>query len=177
MQSYNRYLDRVLNESTATNSILKQLEEYKATGDHIRDVSRNHDGYQFNVKVMRINIPDSVREKLSEDRINELVKDYTEDILDSFMKSLKGQYKWIGDIGLAGRSGGWLVMSDDDAIYSTIDDGRHDDDEEKEIIKTAKSRLSDLEEIDERVKKEKSEYIKTLQSKDVWKDWMGHHGK
>ena len=176
MQSYNRYLDRVLNESTATNSILKQLEEYKATGEHIRDVSRNHDGYQFNIKVMKINIPNFVREKLSEEKINSMVEDYTKDMLDSFMEALKGHYKWIDDIGLAGRSGGWLVMSDSDAVYSTIDNGRYDEDEEKAAIKTAKARLSDLEEIGERVKTEKSKYIKTLQSKDAWEDWM-HHGK
>jgi hypothetical protein len=125
---------------------------------------------------MKINIPDSVREKLSEEEINSMVEDYTKDTLDSFMEDLKGHYKWIDDIGLAGRSGGWLVMSDSDAVYSTIDSGNFDEDEEKEAVKTAKARLSDLEEIAEHVKTEKLKYIKTLQNKDTWEDWM-HHGK
>ena len=45
-----------------------------------------------------------------------------ESALDAFADYLRGRYKWIGNVYLTGRSGGWLAVEDDDgkARQSTL---------------------------------------------------------
>lgn len=70
-------------------------------------------GAEFNVKIRRhLNIPDFVREQLSESEINDLWWEEAERSRDDLRASLQRRYKWIGELVFVGRGPGWLAIED-----------------------------------------------------------------
>lgn len=70
-------------------------------------------GAEFNVKIRRrINIPDFVREKLSQSEIDEVWWEEAGRTRDSLKDALSRRYKWIGELAFVGRGPGWLAIED-----------------------------------------------------------------
>ena len=70
-------------------------------------------GAEFNVKIRRrLNIPDFVREQLSEGAIDEIWWEDARQARDSLKDALSRSYKWIGDLAFVGRGPGWLAIED-----------------------------------------------------------------
>jgi hypothetical protein len=70
-------------------------------------------GAEFNVKIRRrLNIPDFVREQLSESAIDEVWWDEAGRARDSLRDALSRRYKWIGALAFVGRGPGWLAIED-----------------------------------------------------------------
>lgn len=86
-------------------------------------------GAEFNVKIRRrINIPDFVREKLSQHEIDEIWWEEAKQSRDQLRGALSRRYKWIGELAFVGRGPGWLAIEDTgcrprnwDAIGKTVD--------------------------------------------------------
>jgi hypothetical protein len=72
-------------------------------------------GAEFNVKTRRrIDIPDFVREALSEGAIDEIWWEEARQKRDSLREALARRYKWIGEMAFVGRGPGWLAIQDTD---------------------------------------------------------------
>ena len=70
-------------------------------------------GAEFNVKIRRrINIPDFVREQLSQAAIDEIWWEEAGQSRDSLKDALSRRYKWIGELAFVGRGPGWLAIED-----------------------------------------------------------------
>jgi hypothetical protein len=70
-------------------------------------------GAEFNVKIRRrINIPDFVREKLSQSAIDEIWWEEAGQARDSLKDALSRRYKWVGEMAFVGRGPGWLAIED-----------------------------------------------------------------
>ena len=70
-------------------------------------------GAEFNVKIRRrINIPDFVRERLSEGEIDAIWWEEAGQTRDSLRDALSRRYKWIGEMAFVGRGPGWLAIED-----------------------------------------------------------------
>lgn len=70
-------------------------------------------GAEFNVKLRRrINIPDFVREQLSQSAIDEIWWEEAGQSRDSLKEALSRRYKWIGELSFVGRGPGWLAIED-----------------------------------------------------------------
>lgn len=70
-------------------------------------------GAEFNVKTRRrVNIPDFVREQLSESEIDRLWWEEAERSRDDLRDTLQKRYKWIGELAFVGRGPGWLAIED-----------------------------------------------------------------
>jgi hypothetical protein len=70
-------------------------------------------GAEFNVKLRRrTEIPDFVREQLSEPQIDELWWEEARRSRDELQSELRRRYKWVGRIEFVGRGPGWLVIED-----------------------------------------------------------------
>ena len=70
-------------------------------------------GAEFNVKTRRrINIPDFVRERLSESEIDDLWWEEAGRSRDDLGETLRKRYKSIGELRFAGRGPGWLAIED-----------------------------------------------------------------
>ena len=70
-------------------------------------------GAEFNVKIRRrINIPDFVREKLSQGEIDEIWWEEAGRSRDGLKDALSRRYKWIGELAFVGRGPGWLAIED-----------------------------------------------------------------
>lgn len=165
------YLDRLLNEATeSVKSILSDLDDYrKRIYEHLRDISGSKDGYNFDIKIQKVNIPDSVRGKLSEDEIEGIYNDNASFRIEELIDELKNKYRWIGDAGTAGRSSGWLVISDKDGTYSDLENESYDD--EKDAIKEGKKKLRDVIEISEMVEEAVKSFKADMQSEEFWKNY------
>jgi hypothetical protein len=74
---------------------------------------RQHDKFgqpAFNVKTHQINIPDSVRERLSESEIESEIQFFNETYTENFIEETTEKYPWINRIYFSGRSAGWLEV-------------------------------------------------------------------
>jgi len=70
-------------------------------------------GAEFNVRTRRrINIPDFVRDQLSEREIDDIWWEEAGQARDSLRETLTRRYKWIGRLMFAGRGPGWLAIED-----------------------------------------------------------------
>jgi len=70
-------------------------------------------GAEFNVKTRRrINIPDFVREQLSQGAIDAIWWKEARQARDSLRDALSRRYKWIGEMAFVGRGPGWLAIED-----------------------------------------------------------------
>lgn len=78
---------------------------------------RNDHGFQcgaeFNVKIQRrINIPDFVRDQLSESQIDGEWWEEAQRSREGLGDTLRKRYKWIGELAFVGRGPGWLAIED-----------------------------------------------------------------
>lgn len=127
-------------------------------------LSRHHgqgEAYDFNIKMRIVNVPDEVRERLTANQIDNIYNYEAGERLEFFMEELMSEFPWISAARQEGRSGGWLTVVPEDAVfddYGNIQDLRH-----------AKARLRALDEVDERVKEAKEAFKKDLESKEWWK--------
>jgi len=70
-------------------------------------------GAEFNVKIRRrIDIPDFVRERLSESQIDEAWWEEAQRSREALRDALSRRYKWIGELTFVGRGPGWLAIED-----------------------------------------------------------------
>jgi hypothetical protein len=69
-------------------------------------------GAEFNVKVGRIDIPDSARERFTDGEINEIWSMEADRAREELEARLRRRYKWIGETMFVGRSAGWLAVED-----------------------------------------------------------------
>ncbi|MCX5747303.1 MAG: hypothetical protein NT062_32960 [Proteobacteria bacterium] len=70
-------------------------------------------GAEFNVKIRRrIDIPDFVREQLSQSAIDEVWWEEAGRVRDALRETLSRRYKWIGEMAFVGRGPGWLAIED-----------------------------------------------------------------
>ena len=70
-------------------------------------------GAEFNIKIRRrVNIPDFVREQLSQGAIDAIWWEEAEQARDSLKEALSRRYKWIGELSFVGRGPGWLAIED-----------------------------------------------------------------
>jgi hypothetical protein len=120
------------------------------------------DSYEFNIKIYRVNIPDKVRDKVTEDEIHELYEFESEAALNELMEILKHRFSWIESVSLEGRSGGWLALHATDSVVEQDDKGH--------LVATpeALERLEDLEQIDGIVDEAKRNFVGTMESFDWW---------
>lgn len=72
-------------------------------------------GAEFNVKIRRrINIPNFVRDELSENQIDNEWWEEAQRSRESLGDTLRKRYKWIGELTFVGRGPGWLAIEDTD---------------------------------------------------------------
>ena len=70
-------------------------------------------GAEFNVKIRRrVDVPDFVREQLSQGAIDAIWWEEAEQAKDSLREALSRRYKWIGEMSFVGRGPGWLAIED-----------------------------------------------------------------
>jgi hypothetical protein len=122
-------------------------------------------GREFDVKMRRVDIPDFARSELSTDEIDAEVADGVDAALYGLKLELKEKYKWVGKVGLVGRSGGWLVIEDAERGYGsdgeTPDPKR--DDEWDEIQKMVSEGLADV--------------VTSLESDEFWRETIEGRSK
>lgn len=94
----------------------KQFYHYRAR--HQRDEQQGPEGYEFNIKMYRINVPDIVREIRSQDGISDRIQNEQGDRLLYFAEEMKETYPWISRWGQAGRSGGWLFFTTEESVLT-----------------------------------------------------------
>lgn len=123
---------------------------------------RGSDSYEFNIKIYRVNIPDKVRDKVTELEIQALFEFEVEQALEELTEVLKRRFSWIENIRTAGRSDGWLVLDAKDSVVERDDDGY--------LVATpeALERLEDLEEISGIVDNAKRNFVGTIESYGWW---------
>lgn len=70
-------------------------------------------GAEFDVKLRRrVNLPDFVREQLSQTAIDEIWWEEAGQSRDSLKEALSRRYKWVGELAFVGRGPGWLAIED-----------------------------------------------------------------
>jgi hypothetical protein len=145
---------------------------------HLSRHQRSGEAYEFDIKIQKINIPDEVRERVSDSRIGAIFEVEASGRLNAFMDELKNDFPWIHEWRQDGRSGGWLVIEPDAAAldeYGNVED-----------VRFARKRLSDLDEIAARVEEAKKALKKDMGSSEWWggrvkkvkkQDWSPRSGK
>ena len=134
--------------------------------------------FEFNIKIQKLNIPDWVREKISEDEIGNIYDDQQQQDLETFTEELEADYPWIKEVTQEGRSGGWLIISPDmewtemlESIlagdYSTEDP--EDRAEVEDYISQIETILKDVAAIGTLVYETKKSFVKYMESDDFWK--------
>lgn len=120
------------------------------------------EAYEVDIKMHRIDIPDYVREAISQDRIDEIVAEAMDNALESFSDSLLEAYPWLRNWAKEGRSGGWLVLYTDDPVL--------DDRGDVVNARKARKRLRDLAEIHRRRNRAQHDFRSLMQEPDFWYD-------
>jgi hypothetical protein len=132
-----------------------QSRHYQRTGQ---------EAYDFNIKIQKINIPDIVRQIMSEDSIETNYQRAAEVALADFVQDIIYDYDWVDDWHQEGRMGGWLTLITNDMVF--VDGIR---------LGAPRKRIRDLRDIDERLRIRKREFIKEMESTDFWevgpRDW------
>lgn len=117
-----------------------------------RDDHRFERGAEFNVKMRRrVEIPDFVREKLSEPQIDELWWEEARSSKDALQDELQRRYRWVGELAFVGRGPGWLAIQD-------TGDGR---------------RSRDWDAVGKIVERRLREFVSSMESADTWRDVRG----
>lgn len=118
-------------------------------------------GAEFNVKIRRrIDIPDFVREQLSESEIDSVWWEEAGQVRDSLKDTLQRRYKWIGELAFVGRGPGWLAIEDTECDRLT-----------EQLAFKGKSRNWDT--IGKVVDQHLKNFIKSMESPRFWRDIKG----
>lgn len=134
-----------------------------------RYISRHHDpgpgreAYDFNIKIRKLDIPDSVRASMSAREIDEIFENESEDRLRSFADDLLWGFPWMEGWGQTGRSGGWLTVTTQEPV---LDEGPEWP--SPESLKAARKRLADLDSIRTVVNNAVSEFERELETEAFW---------
>lgn len=135
-------------------------EELRTFLDYHRHDTGFDEGYGFNIKIYRVDIPDSVREALSEDRIDQVVRHFFEEEISNFEEFLKDRFPWIKRVTTAGRQSGWLVLEPKEPFYEN----------DWVSIRDLKKRISDLHKIKSLVERGKQGVEKSLADPGFWEE-------
>jgi len=170
--------DRPSRGSANKEDLRSELEEKikalrKAQG---RGGDRAGEGYAFNIKTWNVEVPSVVTKWVPDNVIAETLADQTNIELQSLVESLQGEYPWVStDWEQAGRSGGWLVLYDDEGLIGNLQDffayAPEDDDWEvfmESNIARADERLSDVAAIRTRVREAVRGYERYMATIDPW---------
>ena len=136
--------------------------------------------FNFGIKIQKVDVPDWVREKLSENEIEDIYAEQQQRELEAFMEELPSDYPWIQEVTQEGRMGGWLVVSPGtdwvmdlrnilDGPYYMDDDSWVDD--AAITIKSAEDVLKDVVAIDTLVRDSKRSFVQYVESDDFWKQY------
>ena len=115
-------------------------------------------GREFNVKFPRMDIPDFVRDELGD--VDDIIQFRIDDAMKAFTEDVKSKYKWIGEVGLAGRSAGWLVIEDGSCGYQPSPNDEEFDPKREE----------EWDEIQKMVADAMSALIADIESPETWKE-------
>lgn len=74
------------------------------------------EAYEFNIKIMKVHVPEKVRKSLTESEVNDIFMHESAVQLEDFIDELRSDYSWISEWSQEGRSGGWLVIQPDDPV-------------------------------------------------------------
>ncbi len=137
--------------------LAQELQSYMSRHDSFAGES-----YEFNIRVGAVNLPQTVRQNVAQNSIDDIVRMEMEFQLREFIAELKRTFPWIYGEAQAGRSGGWLVLQPD---YGVMD-------EDGTIPNLAKagSRLKDLQEISRLVQEGVRGLEEDLATLDFWSD-------
>lgn len=116
-------------------------------------------GIEFDVRMMRVEIPDWVFEEISENDIAGIIQVAAEQERQDFEMWAKGRYKWIEEAAFVGRSGGWLAILFD---YSAFKDYRINYEEAEALLDEAQKAIQGKGTFDRRDLDELQELMKDL---------------
>ena len=118
-------------------------------------------GAEFNVKIRRrINIPDFVREQLSQGEIDAIWWEEAGQARDNLREALSRRYKWIGEMAFVGRGPGWLAIEDTDCHKITG-------------LLAAGARTRNWDTIGKVVDQYLKNFIKSMEAPSFWRDVKG----
>lgn len=133
------------------------FKSYLAHPSHIQHARGGREKYEFDIKIReRVEIPDRVREELSSKELQEWFDGEAEGRLRDYAEWLKRIYPWIENWFVAGRSGGWLVISTTDPVADEWN------------MRRVRKRLEDLQGIEERLEQAMDRFIRDMESEDWW---------
>lgn len=122
--------------------------------------SAGQEAYEFNIKIQKINIPNEIRENVSEDDIESVYNFESRNRLLYFAGGILDEFKFIRVWSQEGREGGWLVLYPKEDVFD--DSGKVTD------LHIAKARLRDLDEIYRRAQKARSDFRRDMESGEWW---------
>jgi len=163
--------------------------------DDIADAVNRHgaETIEFNIKLYSIDIPDKVREELSEEEINDIFWMESTDRIEIFGEYLKNKYDFIEEWYIEGRMGGWFCITPDLSdiqdnlidifnFYEEIEELEDDEYMQKytedilNLISRTNERIEyirdSLIEIKQEVKDIVKNFEKDLESEDFWQKYI-----
>lgn len=154
-------------DAAARELLSKELVAYLSTN---RDRAvRGRQGYEFDIKIHKVHIPPMVRKLMDEKTIDERFEEERSTRLFDFAEDLREQFPWIGEWQTTGRSGGWLLLLDQEPVLN-------DDWQVEGPLKDARAKVKDLEKIAKLVSEGKQKFIADMESPDWWgvtpHDWV-----
>ena len=135
-------------------AVERRLSKYLSTH------SAGQEAYDFNIKIQNINIPNEIRENVSEDEIDSVYDIESRNRLLDFANGILGEFQWIHAWSQQGREGGWLVFYPKDDVFDKY--GKVTD------LRDAKARLRDLDVIGLRIRGAIVDLMRDMESKAWW---------
>jgi hypothetical protein len=156
------------------------LDELFNSKDWKADKGTQYDGFDFNIKLPLLDIPDSVRKSLSDDAMSEIIEQTSADAINDFAATWVEGKPWVKDWGVEGRSGGHFIIKTDysrAAVEEAIDnamtyDGDSDDEYYADELAMCWQMLEDLGKIANALKAEKLSFVKQIDSEEFWADYI-----
>jgi hypothetical protein len=168
------------------------LEDLHDAGGHHGGRKHRETWYQFNIKAHAW-APDEVVKALGERAVSEEIGFRASNDLEWLHDDLREKHPWIGKKWhTAGRSGGWLLLEDDEAPGASVEAAAgdvhwipalsgeklpwHDDpDIVNNLVETyaaAKARVAELEEIRKEIQAVVKGFEDTIKDPDTWAEMM-----
>lgn len=101
--------------SSDIDKVIKELRGYVKRG------GRDYGDYQFNIKLMMINIPDSVMEEYGESTASDFSTEEAAMPVWNLGGEVRRRFGWVKDWTQAGRSGGWFCILDGDSTMDGLE--------------------------------------------------------
>ena len=156
-----REQDREANREAKRQELVRKLYEYQNR--------RDYGTYNFCIKVQKIDVPDSVRHRISEEELDERASWHAQCLLEGLIEELKEEFAWIETVFQDGRSGGWLAINEKDGLRYQLDTMNTLQDEDlRDMLKTARARIKDLAKIEKYVKETVRGWVKDQESEAWW---------